>query len=322
MNSTERVRNTILGKPFDRQPIYGWLYADLTEQITKAYGSVQDFEDKYEFDVAHLFGGPSAIKKDVVEKIAAENEELEPELIMDEDIFTDPDNEEAYEGLKKSLDHHKARERFCYVQTPGFFEHFNGVFGIENQLMYLGLYPDELGHLYERQAEWTMKFADNCIDMGIDMIHVSDDWGSQKSLMFNPKLWWKYIYPNFKKVVDHVHARGALCSLHSDGCVMEIADGLVDLGLDVVHPWQENAGMSLDTYLEKYSDKFGILGGVCVQSVIGLLPTDKMLDDIRRVFGKLRGKRWICCTSHFVTDACSMEDLGAAYDLIYELARK
>ena len=325
MNSTERVRNTILGKEFDRQPIYGWLYADLKKQITEAYGSIENFEDKYEFDVAHLFGGPGSIKKAVTDKVAEVADELEPEDMAEiaaADIFNDPDDAAAYEGLKKSLEHHKARERFCYVQTPGFFEHFNGLFGIENQLMYLGLCPEELGRLYARQADWTIKFADNCIDMGIDMIHISDDWGSQKSLMFSPKLWWKYIYPNLKKVVDHVHSRGALASLHSDGCVMEVADGLADVGLDVVHPWQENAGMSLDVYLDKYQDKFGILGGVCVQSVIGLLPTDEMLADIRRVFGKLRGKRWICCTSHFVTDACSMEDLGAAYDLIYELARK
>lgn len=31
MNSTERVRNTILGKPLDRQPIYGWVEANLKE---------------------------------------------------------------------------------------------------------------------------------------------------------------------------------------------------------------------------------------------------------------------------------------------------
>jgi len=325
MNSTERVRNTILGREFDRQPIYGWLYADLTEQINAAYGSVAAFEDKYEFDVAHLFGGPGSIKKEVEERIKPIADELEGEDILElvnSDIFTDPDETAAYAGMKQSFDHHKARERFCYVQTPGFFEHFNGLFGIENQLMLLGLCPDELGALYAKQADWTIRFADNCIDMGIDMIHISDDWGSQKSLMFSPKLWWKHIYPNLKKVVDHVHARGALASLHSDGCVMEVADGLAQVGLDVVHPWQENAGMSLDTYLEKYSDRFGILGGVCVQSVIGLLPQDKMLDDIRRVFRKLRGRRWICCTSHFVTDACSMEDLGAAYDLIYKLARE
>ena len=29
MNSTERVRRTILGQPVDRQPIYGWVDANL-----------------------------------------------------------------------------------------------------------------------------------------------------------------------------------------------------------------------------------------------------------------------------------------------------
>ena len=57
MNSTERVRNTILGKPVDRQPIYGWVFANLTEQISKEWGSVEAFEDAYEFDMAHIFGG-------------------------------------------------------------------------------------------------------------------------------------------------------------------------------------------------------------------------------------------------------------------------
>ena len=36
MNSTERVRKTILGEPIDRQPIYGWVSANLENEITKA----------------------------------------------------------------------------------------------------------------------------------------------------------------------------------------------------------------------------------------------------------------------------------------------
>ena len=55
MNSTERVRNAILGKPVDRQPIYGWVFANLEEPITKKWGSVAAFEDHYEFDAAHIF---------------------------------------------------------------------------------------------------------------------------------------------------------------------------------------------------------------------------------------------------------------------------
>jgi len=322
MNSTERVTNTILGKPVDRQPIYGWVSANLTDEINEAFGSVAAFEDLYEFDMAHLFGGPDSLRRDVIDRIAAETEELTPDLLAEEALFTRADRAEDYQNIAQALAHHKKRGKFCYVQTPGFFEHFNSVFGIENHLLYLALYPDELYRLYSRQAEWTIRFADQCIDLGVDMIHLSDDWGAQKNMMFSPKLWYELIYPNMKRVVDHVHSRGVFCSLHSDGCVMNVADGMVQLGLDVVHPWQENAGMSYDMYLEKYADQFAILGGVCIQSALGILPRERLEAEIRRVFQKLRGKRWICCTTHFVQKHCSIEDLRFAYDLIYQLARE
>ena len=322
MNSTERVKRTILGQPTDRQPIYGWVAANLSNEINQRWGSVTAFEDKYEFDIAHLFGGPAWHDKALIARIAEGEEELTPDLLLDEDIFLDPHHLPDYDNLKAALAHHKARGRFCYVQTPGFFECFNDIFGIENHLMWLALYPDELGELYRRQADWNIAFADHCIDLGIDMIHISDDWGAQKDLMFSPQLWYDIIYPNMKRVVDHVHARGAFASLHSDGCVMKVADGIADIGFDVVHPWQESAGMSYDVYLEKYADKFAILGGICVQSAIGLLPQPELEAEIRRVFANLKGKRWICCTSHFVQNHCTMEDLNFAYDLIYKLARE
>ena len=79
--------------------------------------------------------------------------------------------------------------------------------------------------------------------------------------------------------------------------------------------------MSYDTYLEKFADRFAILGGVCVQTLLGIEPKEKLESEIRRVFDKLRGKRWICCTTHFVQNHCTMEDLTFAYDLIYRLTR-
>lgn len=322
MNSTERVKNTILGKPVDRQPIYGWVFYNLKDQISERFGSVEAFEDKYEFDAAHIFSGLSPYNQDVLDKLRAENEELTPDLLLDVDFFTDPDAEGAYQQLADSIKFHKERDRFCYVQTPGFFEPFNDVFGIENQLMYMALYPDELAELYARQAEWTIKYAAHCIDMGADCIHISDDWGAQNNLMFSPTLWWDMIYPNMKKVIDYVHSRGVFASLHSDGCVLKVTDGIEKLGLDMVHPWQENAGMSHDLYKEKYADKFAILGGICVQSAIGVMPTEQLGEEIRRVFNNLKGQRWICCTSHFVQDHCTIDDLTYAYDLIYKLARE
>ena len=322
MDSTERVRRTILGKPVDRQPVYGWVSANLSDGISAAYGSVAAFEDKYEFDMSHIFGGPGAFDERVFDRIRAENGELTPDLLVGEDFFTDPDNAGDYKNIEDALAFHKKRGRFCYVQTPGFFEQFNGVFGIENQLLYMALYPDELDELYRRQAEWTVKFADRCIDLGLDMIHISDDWGAQNDMMFSPRLWWDIIYPHMKRVVDHVHSRGCFCSLHSDGCIAKVTDGIEKLGLDVVHPWQESAGMSYDLYLDRYRDKFAILGGICIQTALGIMERDELEAEIRRVFGLLRGKRWICCTTHFVQNHCSVGDLAFAYDLISKLARE
>lgn len=312
----------IQGKHVDRQPIYGWVFENLRNEITQSYGSVEDFEDYYEFDMAHLFGGPGAFKKDVLDHLTAENEELTPDLLTEADLFASPDRLEDYAGIAESLRFHKKRNRFCYVQTPGFFEQFNGVFGIENQLLYLAMYPDELGELYRRQADWTIRFAGHCIDLGVDMIHISDDWGAQNNMMFSPKLWWELIYPNMKRVVDYVHSRGVFASLHSDGCAMKVADGIADLELDVVHPWQESAGMTYEAYLEKFADKFAILGGICVQTMLGILPRDQLESEIRRVFSTLKGRRWICCTTHFVQNHCCIDDLKFAYDLIYRLARE
>ena len=322
MNSTERVCNTILGKEIDHQPVYGWLKENLSVEISMKFGSVENFEDKFEFDAAHIFGGPWSFDGESFDKIRARHNELTPDVLLDYNLFTVPDNDSDFEQVKREIAHHKQRERFCYMQTPGLFEHFNTVFGIENHLLYTALYPEELCELYRRQAEWTMRFADKCISLGADMIHISDDWGSQKDMLFSPDTWKEIIYPNMKMIVDHIHSKGVLASLHSDGCIRKVLDGVRDIGFDVVHPWQENANMPLDLYLENYSNDFAIMGGICVQSAIGILKREELEKEIRRIFSLLKGKRWICCTSHFVQKHCSVDDLEFAYNLIYKLARE
>ena len=131
MNGTERVRAVITGKSYDRQPIYGWVWGNLEQEINEYWGSVPAFEDKYEFDIAHLFGGPYCFDEAVINTAAPiRTDELTPDLLVDMPIFGNPNNIADYEGFRTSLIHHKKRDRFCYAQTPGFFENFNGIFGI------------------------------------------------------------------------------------------------------------------------------------------------------------------------------------------------
>ena len=323
MTSRERVRAVIEGKCPDRIPIYGWLRANLKEEISAAFGSVENLEDRYEFDFAHLFGGPGPyVKKHLDALRNVHGGEIEPSHLLDLTL-TDPNDEKSYETLRAGVAHHKTqRNRFVYVQSPGIFECLNGPFGIENHLMYLLLYESDLHEVYRRQAEWNRQFAMNCLDIGIDMIHVSDDWGAQAGLMFSPDIWRRLIYPYHKITCDAVRQRKGYISLHSDGNITQVLDGIVDLGYHVVHPYQVSANMDYDLYFNKYKERFAIMGGLDVQTTIGFGDFDRLRKDIGSVLQMFSERGLLFCTSHFVQDHCSIEELAFAFDLIFDLVRK
>ena len=319
----ERVIKVINHEKPDRIPIYGWVRANLKDEISEAFGSVEAFEDKYEFDFAHLFGGPGAYSKDLLQKLRRDcGGPIEPAKLM-EIPLCDPNDMDLYDPIVKEIKHHKEeRGRFVYIQTPGIFECLNGAFGIQNHLAYLLLYEKDLHRVYKRQAEWNKAFASNCIDLGVDMIHISDDWGAQKGLMFSPKVWWNLIYPYHKITCDMVKKRGAFLSLHSDGNVSSVIDGIIKLGYDVVHPYQESAGMDLYEYKRKYADSFVLMGGLDVQTTIGFGKPDFLKKEIERVLRLFADGGLLYCTSHFIQNHCTIEELTLAFDTIYRLVRE
>jgi len=319
----ERVIAVINHEKPNRIPIYGWVRANLEREISEIFGSVEAFEDKYEFDFAHIFGGPSPYPGDEIKKLRQGlGGEINPKQLLYVPMC-DVNDTEAYKPIIDAIQHHKeSRGRFVYVQTPGIFECLNGVFGIENHLRYLVQFEDDLHQVYQRQAEWNKMFANNCIDLGVDMIHVSDDWGSQKTLMFSPSTWWKLIYPYHKITCDAVKDRDAYLSLHCDGNFAAVIDGVIELGYDVVHPYQESAGMDLQEFKKKYMDSFVVMGGLDVQTTIGFGKLDFLKSEIERVLRMFSNGGLLYCTTHFVQNHCTIDELTFAFDTIYELSRE
>ena len=319
----ERVINVINhGRP-DRMPVYGWVRENLQQEINDAFGSVEAFEDKYEFDLAHLFGRPECYDEEAVEQLRRSGGgEVIPERLMALPMG-DVNDPEPYEKIRSQIAHHKEqRGRFVYMQAPGIFECLNDVFGIENHLRYLAQYEDELHRVYRRQAEWNLAFANNCIDLGVDMIHVSDDWGTQRGLMFSPAMWRKLIYPYHRVICEGVKRRGVFLSLHSDGNISSVLDGVVDLGYDVVHPYQESAGMDFRVFKDKYRESLTVMGGLDIQTTLGFGKLHILESEIRRVMEMFADGGLLFCTTHYVQDHCTMEELVFAFDKVYELARK
>jgi len=324
MTSRERVLETIHHRKPDRIPLNGWLgNEEFAPKVVQRFGSLAAAHDHYEFDIAGV-PCPTPFPWCAYHDL---REARKPEPITAEDILdiplTDPDSTDIYVKMKEAVEKNNAGKcRFTIASTHGYFENFSAVFGLETQLINFALYPDAIRILNTRMAEWNKKFANNALDVGVDMIHFSDDWGAQRSLIFDPKQWWELVYPFHADVVGMIHKRGGLASLHSDGCVAQVLDGIAKIGFDVVHPFQESAGMDLSLFKRDYMDTFTVMGGLDVQTTIGFGKYDFLKSEIERIVGMFRNGGLIFCTSHSIQPHCTVEEFVFAYDLVYDLIRK
>lgn len=80
--------------------------------------------------------------------------------------------------------------------------------------------------------------------------------------------------------------------------------------------------MSLTEHHDKYRDWFSVMGGLDVQTTIGFGKLDFLRSEIERVMRIYADGGLLFCTTHFVQDHCSMEELEFAFDTAYEMCRK
>jgi uroporphyrinogen decarboxylase len=118
-----------------------------------------------------------------------------------------------------------------------------------------------------------------------------DDLGFKSSLLTNPATVRGRILPQYRRVIDIVHAGGGLFLWHSCGRIFEIMDAVIALGINAKHS-NEDSIAPFDHWIADYGDRIGLLGGfdmdfLCVNSAEAIY--NKVLESGRRFRKSARG---------------------------------
>jgi uroporphyrinogen decarboxylase len=87
-----------------------------------------------------------------------------------------------------------------------------------------------------------------------------DDLGFKSSLLTNPRTVREHILPQYRRVIEIVHAGGQPFIWHSCGCVFEIMEDVIALGIQAKHS-NEDAIAPFERWLEDYGGRIALLGG-------------------------------------------------------------
>jgi uroporphyrinogen decarboxylase len=323
----ERVFEAIAHREPDRVPLYLWVFRQpgVHEAIEAKYGTFEAFCDALQLDLCQTFPARGLLrhspapageeKRNIYGRTLTLEEALEAE-------FTDPEDEGLYPRIRAEVAEHKGRKgRAIFLQTPGVFETVGGLLGLEQCLTAMALDPERVRALFERIAHWNHRYIENALAIGVDVIHISDDWGMNGRMLMRPQLWWELIYPTEKITCDFVRQAGARLSLHSDGYFMDVMDGVVALGFEVVHPVQASAGMDPLAFKGRYGDRLTMYGGLDVRSTLGRGAPDRVVAEVRWLMRHLKaGGGYLFCTSHMVQPGTPVEEIELAYQVALEEA--
>ncbi len=148
---------------------------------------------------------------------------------------------------------------------------------------------------------------------------VSEDMGTQESLLFSPAQIRQFFFPHMKRMMDLVHQGGAYVMTHSDGAVRAIIPELIALGMDILDPVQWRCrGMEREGLKRDFGDRIVFHGAMDNQYTMAFGSEAEIRREVRdniRILGE--GGGFILGPCHNLQPVTAPELVVAMYDEAY-----
>ena len=168
-----------------------------------------------------------------------------------------------------------------------FFHDVSYFFGVENYFIKMHTHPEIVHavtrHVVDFYLEANHRFFTQAGDL-VDAFFFGNDFGTQLDVLISPDAFNEFIFPYFKQLTDLGHRHGLQVILHSCGAIHKIIPSLIQLGVDALHPLQAlAANMDADTLSRDFRGRVAFIGGVDTQNLLFHATPEKVRAEVRRV---------------------------------------
>jgi uroporphyrinogen decarboxylase len=207
----------------------------------------------------------------------------------------------------------------------GIFESGEDLVGYESLCVMQYQDPDLFSDVFKKIGDlyvtlWT-KMIDDYPDIFV-FFRIGDDLGYKTSTLLSPDAIKTHILPQYKRIIDLVHAAGKKFLWHSCGCIFSVMEDMIDAGIDAKHS-NEDQIAPFDTWIELYNDRIGLFGGIDMNT----LCLKKYDDVFREVLEKgtefrRRAKGYGLGSGNSIPEYVPVDGYLAMIDAVKEIRRR
>ncbi len=194
------------------------------------------------------------------------------------------------------------------------------VVGTENVLMWLGLYPDELGAFVRRIGEFVVEMTKAQIKAADGMLAGMVVWGDvayRNGMLFSPAMWREHFKPIVAEQIRVCHGAGLPVIYHGCGNASEIYEDFIEIGLDSYNPLEAKSGLDVVELRKKHGHRMGFCGNIdALAWANDSLP--ELEAQVMRKLNAAKGGGYLVQSDHSVPSNVSAE----RYEFVLNLLRK
>jgi uroporphyrinogen decarboxylase len=155
--------------------------------------------------------------------------------------------------------------------------------GMEALLEDVALRPAFVEALLDRLTDYVLQGAEALFEgQAFEGIAVSDDYGTQKSMLISPRDWRRFVKPCLSRIYDTAKRHSRTVFHHSCGHITPIVGDLIDMGLDILHPIQPES-MDIQFLKREFGRHLTFCGGIPTQTLLVSGTAAQVRDEVRRL---------------------------------------
>lgn len=145
----------------------------------------------------------------------------------------------------------------------GFFGPLRNMLGVERLCELFYDDPDFVEEMMDANADFIIAIMDQILDViSIDVFAFWEDMAYNTAPLISPDMACKFMLPRYKRVIDHLRNRGVpFFGLDSDGQMESLIPVWMDSGINILWPFEVQAGMDVLKTRKKYGKDLRIWGG-------------------------------------------------------------
>jgi uroporphyrinogen decarboxylase len=158
----------------------------------------------------------------------------------------------------------------------------------------------------------------------LQLVIISDDYGSQEGLLFSPSVFRKVYKPRLRRLVEHIKKLvDTKVYIHSDGAISLIIPDFIEAGIDGLNPVQYTVkGMAADRLKREFGKDLGFFGGGIDNEILSFGSIEQVQREVRRQVLELApGGGYLFATIHNIPPEAPPENVVACFRAAAEFGK-